>query len=416
MIGATTVVSESRFLRRSLSLIALLVVVALVARLLPGERIIDDSYITYRYAANVANGVGFVYNAGERVLGTTTPLYTLILAIAYGITGASLPSISVLLNATFDGIGVMLLFLLASRVYGNWVPAFALSMLWAVAPRSVTFAVGGLETSLYVTLILAAFLAYLDERSIVASALTGLAVLTRPDALIWAGPLAVAMIIQRWRVTGHAKLARRLPWTELLVFLAIMLPWIVFGSLTFGSPLSNSVAAKSVSYQLPATQGLSAVIQTMATPFFEFDAFGSWGAIVGSVVYLVLSLFGAMFTIHDDRRVWPLVLFPWLHVIAFAAANPLIFRWYLTPMLPIYTLLLMGGVWGGARRAGGEIIGSVFVGVVGVFWLVLSLNAWVIHPDTGPDRPARIWRGSALKRSTRKQDVIWRRGLTLMQP
>ncbi|UCC50204.1 MAG: hypothetical protein JSV68_13935, partial [Anaerolineaceae bacterium] len=40
----------------------------------------DDAYITYRYARNIALGRGFVYNVGEPVLGTTTPLYTLLLA------------------------------------------------------------------------------------------------------------------------------------------------------------------------------------------------------------------------------------------------------------------------------------------------------------------------------------------------
>ena len=46
----------------------------------------DDAFITYRYAENLAGGLGFVYNAGERVYGTTTPLLTLVLA------GAAMPS------------------------------------------------------------------------------------------------------------------------------------------------------------------------------------------------------------------------------------------------------------------------------------------------------------------------------------
>src|SRR4051812_3776328 len=50
----------------------------------------DDPYITYRYASNLAHAAGFVYNAGERILSTTTPLYTLILAIA-GLAGADIP-------------------------------------------------------------------------------------------------------------------------------------------------------------------------------------------------------------------------------------------------------------------------------------------------------------------------------------
>src|SRR5437588_12706743 len=41
---------------------------------------IEDAYITLRYAENLASGNGFVYNLGEHVLGTTTPLFTLLLA------------------------------------------------------------------------------------------------------------------------------------------------------------------------------------------------------------------------------------------------------------------------------------------------------------------------------------------------
>src|SRR5438067_10854884 len=38
-----------------------------------GFRPFDDTYITFRYALNLASGFGFVYNVGESVLGTTAP-------------------------------------------------------------------------------------------------------------------------------------------------------------------------------------------------------------------------------------------------------------------------------------------------------------------------------------------------------
>ncbi|MDQ6739848.1 MAG: hypothetical protein M3021_05655, partial [Actinomycetota bacterium] len=53
----------------------------------------DDSYITYRYAQNLPAGHGLVFNLGERVLSTTTPLYTLLLAAA-GIVWPDLPTTS----------------------------------------------------------------------------------------------------------------------------------------------------------------------------------------------------------------------------------------------------------------------------------------------------------------------------------
>ena len=36
--------------------------------------IADDAFITFRYARNLAAGLGFVYNQGEPVMGTSTPL------------------------------------------------------------------------------------------------------------------------------------------------------------------------------------------------------------------------------------------------------------------------------------------------------------------------------------------------------
>ena len=54
------------------------VVVILVAGMLRlcagislGFRPFDDTYITFRYAINLAEGHGFVYNINEPVLGTT---------------------------------------------------------------------------------------------------------------------------------------------------------------------------------------------------------------------------------------------------------------------------------------------------------------------------------------------------------
>ena len=46
------------------------------------DYVMEDAYITYRYAQNLAAGNGFVFNPGERVLGTSTPLYAMVLGLA----------------------------------------------------------------------------------------------------------------------------------------------------------------------------------------------------------------------------------------------------------------------------------------------------------------------------------------------
>ena len=65
--------------------------VALLARLLTGPHPIDDAYITFRYARNLAEGLGLVYNPGEWVLGTTTPLWAILLACGYRLGATDLP-------------------------------------------------------------------------------------------------------------------------------------------------------------------------------------------------------------------------------------------------------------------------------------------------------------------------------------
>jgi hypothetical protein len=60
---------------------------------------LEDALITFRYARNLTDGNGFVYNVGERVLGTTTPLLTLLLGGIGSILGAGvIPTSAVVLG------------------------------------------------------------------------------------------------------------------------------------------------------------------------------------------------------------------------------------------------------------------------------------------------------------------------------
>src|SRR5438093_3627463 len=71
---------------------------ALAVRLHVGPLTIDDAFITYRYARNFAEGLGLVYNPGQAVLGTTTPLYALMMAALYRFGVTDLPTASWVLN------------------------------------------------------------------------------------------------------------------------------------------------------------------------------------------------------------------------------------------------------------------------------------------------------------------------------
>jgi hypothetical protein len=76
-----------------------------------------------------------------------------------------------------------------------------------------------------------------------------------------------------------------------------------------------------------------------------------------------------------------------LYFAVFAWANPLVFRWYLAPPMPMYFLCILAGLWGPAHQMIGKR-GIWIVAAAGAGWVALSLAAWTLHPDHGPDRPA----------------------------
>ena len=179
-----------------------LLALALAARLLPGQRIVDDAYITFRYARNLITGRGFVYNPGEHVLGTTTPLYTVLLAGLALVTGSyDFPALAMGINAVSGATAVGLLYVLDKRLAEHQAPALGAALLWALAPYSVTFAIGGMETDLTIALLLTTANAHLSGKPRAMAVLSGLALLARPDTAILVGLLWLDQILaQRTRI------------------------------------------------------------------------------------------------------------------------------------------------------------------------------------------------------------------------
>lgn len=366
---------------------------AVAARLLPGPRTIDDAFITFRYSRNLLDGLGFVYNPGVATLGTSTPLFTLLMALLGGVTGLrDFPQFALLVSAAADAGTVVLLFLLARRLIENdWIAALP-ALLWALSPVSVTFAAGGMETSVTIFWMMAATALFVlpRRRSGWAEAGIGLSVglgfLTRADALLWIAPLLFGQLVAAWRD------GRRLPWRTWLAALLVFAPWAVFSTLTFGSPIPNSVNAKAYVYVLPPMSALTTMIQTYANVLNTFDLLGSAGLMLAALLVMIGWLFAFPAAWRRSPRLLPLFLYPALYFIVFAASNRLIFRWYMAPPQPVLLLAVFAGGWSAlaplARSARGRMGRTAALGVFGVVCVASMLAGWTLHPDHGSDRPA----------------------------
>lgn len=359
----------------------LIVLLAIAVRLIPGPRIVDDAYITFRYSQNLLNGYGLVYNQGEAVLGTTTPLYTLLLSVFasfFGGAQAAYPVIATWINAFADSLTCLLLVRMGRQfAYPN--AGLATGLLWALSPMSVTFSIGGMETSFFILILMVSLYMYSTHRPVLAALLAAFSILTRPDAI-----LAIIPILGVRMLSLRKKSAQRASLSEVLAFTLPVVIWGIIGFLYYGSPIPQSVTAKAVVYSLPQDAALIRLLQHFATPFQGNLIFGRFYIAFGLLMFPALAIIGWRRVLQKRHLLWPLAIYPFSYFLAFSIANPLIFRWYLAPPLPLYLLGITIGVESLAREGKRPVIFWTSM----VMFFVLTLNTWTLSPDHGLSRPA----------------------------
>ena len=187
---------------------------------------IDDAYISYRYAQNLVDGHGLVYNLGERVEGYTNLLWTLLAAggIALG-AGASLVG-------HWLGFASGIFLLLATYFYSRcllpgdmkWVALAAPILLYA-SNSFACWTISGLETPLFAAFVTAAMTAFVLGRIGWVLAFCILASLTRPEGAL----LAAILLGVDWLRQLTTQRPKRV--AELL---RLSLPCLTYGLFIFG--------------------------------------------------------------------------------------------------------------------------------------------------------------------------------------
>ncbi|MEM8931224.1 MAG: hypothetical protein AAGE94_08610 [Acidobacteriota bacterium] len=307
------------------------------ARIL-GDYVFEDAFITYRYARNLADGLGFVFNPGERVFGTSAPLLTLLLAslarlgIDPAIAGGWISC------ASLSAAGALGAIVLRLQGYPNAGAVFALATIWAAGN---VFAYFGLETALHLALIVAVVLAAGADRPTLTGVLLGLLCWNRYDGM------AVAVAVGFWLWARR----RRPPWHEAMIATGLFGVWILFAWSYFGSPTPNTLGAKagdSAPWQYVGWT-LAHQAKLLLTPLLDIDAPRPTAWVVP--VWLALSapciLFARWIARHRPVLVLPIAITTALLVGYALIGPPMRHQWYHLPGLYLVLLTLLGS-WGAA--------------------------------------------------------------------
>ena len=185
----------------------------------------DDAYISYRYARHWAEGMGPVFNPGERVEGYSNFLLVGILALVHRLGGDVVVASRSLGTLSLWGL-VLLAYLFASRRLGRG-PGLALAASLAMALHGglACWARSGMETVPLAFALLLAQYVFLGElprqRSHWRSGfLFAVVALLRSDGFVHVGATALFLAVQRQH--------RRRLWTLLLPFALITAPYFLW--------------------------------------------------------------------------------------------------------------------------------------------------------------------------------------------
>jgi hypothetical protein len=211
----------------------------------------DDAFVSFRYAENLVDGAGLVYNAGERVEGYTNLLWTLLLAAGIA-AGFDPQRVGIWLGiACYVGLAGTLARESWRRHREHALPFLPLAAgAVLVSDDFHEWATGGLETALFTWLATAALVqarraCRSTAAALGAGALLALLLLTRPDGVLFAAAAAATLLV--WPPGGAAvrSALRTALWQSVLPAATLAL-WLAWKLAYYGELLPTAFHSKSV--------------------------------------------------------------------------------------------------------------------------------------------------------------------------
>jgi hypothetical protein len=230
---------------------------------------LDDAYIHFQYARQIARGHPWQYNDGDPPsTGATSPLYPFVLAAGYliGFSGERLVWFALGIGVLCLALSAWLIFCITSLLLERTIqPDIALARLTPLGAAVLFLLTGAIqwtylsamESGLFTVFVLAAFFAFLAQSGPANTRFyahpafwIALATLTRPEGLILAGVLWLVAVAQTWQLKetldwkAKAVSIAKDTWPYTLAVLAGILSYLLNVALT-GSPIATGAQAKS---------------------------------------------------------------------------------------------------------------------------------------------------------------------------
>jgi arabinofuranosyltransferase len=172
-----------------------------------GHNVCDDALISLQYARNASEGLGFVFNPGERVEGFTNFLWTAFLALAHPMsdgTSAGFVRLAATMSIALAAVDILLLYRLGRLIWPRRLAPIVLALgLCALDNGYTVWAMQALESHLLIFTMLTGCLFLWRKPSrwngVGAALSLSAAMMTRPDAALLVAVLGASELLWAWR-------------------------------------------------------------------------------------------------------------------------------------------------------------------------------------------------------------------------
>jgi len=259
------------------SIVFLFLVYALFYSYINHFELLDDAYISMKYAANAARGYGLVYNKNEKPVEGYSNFLLTVLYIPFYLLKIDLEKVGLIQGIIF-GVFTLILTYKIGKTLGFKTYSLFPCILLAVDTGFVLWAVGGLETLMFTFFATYSLFLFIQKEYFFSGLLCGITALTRADGFLI--PLGILVFGKKKK-----EIVKKFLFCFLLIFLSYYL-WRFF---YYGYPFPNT-------YYCKVGHSFENFINGV------YFVFGSFGFISVRFISYLLFLFSICLILHTKKK------------------------------------------------------------------------------------------------------------------
>lgn len=295
---------------------------------------LDDAWIHQVYARNLVERGEWSFNPGEPSGGSTSPLWSLLMAAGYFVKIHP-----VIWSGVLGWLTLFLIAVFADELVRSLMPGYKPSIPWVglffAFEWHLTWAsVSGMETSLYVLVVLSTFLALSRKIPLfgLSGFIMGICTWIRPDGITLLGPAVMMAVFHPGDMREKIKRIAFLTGSFSLVFI----PYLLFNLHIAGSIWPTTFSAKQAEYAAATGYPLFQRMWWLFLPFLAGGGVVLLPGVVSSVVFA-----------WRKRPILPVAMLLWMggYLLLFSLRLPVNYQHgrYMIPAMAVFFLM---GFWG----------------------------------------------------------------------